>query len=259
MTDSEQIQRIAAYEAMLWEAEGLLKSETRSRQDMARLRALTAALEAYYTGGDWMRDFEAEEAGLLPRDLPRGVLSEDGIDNLLEAFGELAELEPEPPIGTRILVLGCSGAGKSVFARRLQEKTGLPLIHLDNVWWKPDRTHITRAEFDRQLAEIVGGDAWILDGNYSRTYEPRIRASDTVIFLDYCQETCMQGIMERVGEARPDMPWTEQTLDPELVELVLTFRSEARPKLLALLEQYPEKRLLTFQTRAQADAWLEAL
>ncbi|MBO4419073.1 MAG: adenylate kinase [Oscillospiraceae bacterium] len=162
-------------------------------------------------------------------------------------------------IGKRILVLGCSGAGKSVFARRLREKTGLPLIHLDNIWWKPDRTHISRVEFDRRLAEILAGESWILDGNYSRTYEPRIQACDTVIFLDYSEETCMRGITERVGEDRPDIPWTEQTLDPELVELVRTFRSDARPRLLALLAQYPEKRVVSFRSRDKAEAWLSEL
>ena len=162
-------------------------------------------------------------------------------------------------IGKRILVLGCSGAGKSVFARRLREKTGLPLIHLDNIWWKPDRTHISRAEFDRRLAEILAGESWILDGNYSRTYEPRIQACDTVIFLDYSEETCMRGITERVGEDRPDIPWTEQTLDQELVELVRTFRSDARPRLLALLAQYQEKRVVSFRSRAEAEAWLSEL
>ena len=89
MTDKEQICRIRSYEAMLREAEELLESETRSPAALDRLRALAKALEAYYTGGDWMRDFEADEAGLLPKDLPRGVLSEDGIYDLLEAVGEL--------------------------------------------------------------------------------------------------------------------------------------------------------------------------
>ena len=53
-------------------------------------------------------------------------------------------------IGDRILVLGCSGSGKSTFAKRLQVCTGLPLIHLDNIWWKPDRTHISREERDAE-------------------------------------------------------------------------------------------------------------
>ena len=68
-------------------------------------------------------------------------------------------------IGNKIIVLGCSGSGKSTFSRKLHEKTNLPLIHLDNIWWKPDRTHISRDEFDHKLVEILKSDKWIVDGD----------------------------------------------------------------------------------------------
>ena len=159
----------------------------------------------------------------------------------------------------RILVLGCSGSGKSTFAKKLAARTGLPLVHLDNIWWKADRTHISREEFDLRLAEVLQSEKWIVDGDYSRTYEPRIAACDTVIFLDLDEEECMAGITERVGKARTDIPWTEQEIDPELVEMVRSYRETNRPKLLALFEKYPEKRAIVFTSRAAADAWLEAL
>lgn len=57
----------------------------------------------------------------------------------------------------KIIVLGCSGSGKSTFSRKLQTLTGLPLIHLDNIWWKADRSHITREKFDRALEQILQG------------------------------------------------------------------------------------------------------
>lgn len=105
MTDNEQIQRIRHYEGLLREAEALLETAGRSADDYARLRELAGALETYYTGGDWMRDFEADEAGLLPRDLPRGVLSEDGIYDLLEAFGELETEKETVVLETERLIL----------------------------------------------------------------------------------------------------------------------------------------------------------
>ena len=162
-------------------------------------------------------------------------------------------------IGTKILVLGCPGSGKSTFARRLHERTGLPLIHLDRLFWLPDRTHISREAFDRRLTEMLCQPKWILDGDYNRTWEVRIRACDTVIFLDYDEALCLEGIAARVGQDRPDMPWTEQTLDPELVALVQGYRTQSRPVLLALLARYPEKRQWFFHTRVEADRWLSAL
>ena len=161
--------------------------------------------------------------------------------------------------GDRILVLGCPGSGKSTFSKKLHALTALPLIHLDAIWWNPDRSHISREEFDRKLDGILRGDKWIIDGDYSRTYETRFRSCDTVIFLDYSPETCMSGIRERVGQSRTDIPWTEQALDPELVAQVRAYAVENRPRILSLIEQYPEKKAFIFKTRAEADEWLKSL
>ncbi len=162
-------------------------------------------------------------------------------------------------IGDKILILGCPGSGKSTFARALAAKTGLPLVHLDNVWWRADGTHIPREEFDRALDGLLRGEQWIMDGDYSRTYEVRIRACDTIIFLDYPEAVCMAGIRARVGQKRPDIPWTESTLDPELVSLVQNYRRDNRPTVLALLQKYPDKQAIVFTDRAQADRWLAEL
>ena len=156
----------------------------------------------------------------------------------------------------RIAIIGSPGSGKSTFARKLQEKTGLPLFSLDNIWWKPDRTHITREAFDERLAALLKTDAWIIDGSYSRTFEPRIKACDTVILLDYDTDVCMQGIIDRVGKTRQDIPWTEQTLDPELVAIVKTYKERNNPVLSELFRRYADREILIFRTRDEADQWL---
>ncbi len=165
----------------------------------------------------------------------------------------------KPSIGNRIIVLGCPGSGKSTFARALAARTGLPLIHLDSVWWRADGSHISRDEFDRALAELLAGEKWIMDGDYSRTYEVRLRAADTVIFLDYPEDVCMAGIVGRVGEERPDIPWTESALDPELVAMVKNYARDNRPVLLDLLRRYADRQVLVFTDRTRADRWLSEL
>ena len=83
-----QRERIAHYEALLC---ALREAEAKPALAAAELPALRAAAEElarYYAGAEWKRDFADDEAGLLPRDLKRGVLSEDGIDSALDAFRE---------------------------------------------------------------------------------------------------------------------------------------------------------------------------
>lgn len=160
----------------------------------------------------------------------------------------------------KVLVIGCPGAGKSTFARRLRDATGLPLCYLDRLWHKPDRTHITREEFDRVLAEWLARPAWILDGDYSRTLPQRLEACDTVFFLDFPLEVCLAGVENRRGAQRPDMPWVEEELDAEFLQYILDFGQAQLPAIRAMLEPYRGRRqILTFRSRAGADAWLNAL
>ena len=88
---NEQTERIEKYEVLMRSAEELMSRENMAPYDYYRLRRLVRQLEAYYTSDDWKRDYADDEAGLLPADLKRGVLSQDGIYDLLESFGELTE------------------------------------------------------------------------------------------------------------------------------------------------------------------------
>lgn len=81
---NEQLKRIKRYEDIMQEAERLLKEDT--GDDADTLRDLIAMLEEYYLSDEWKQDFADDEAGLLPKDLKRGVLSEDGIYDLLEEY-----------------------------------------------------------------------------------------------------------------------------------------------------------------------------
>ena len=91
----------------------------------------------------------------------------------------------------RAIVIGCPGAGKSTFARKLRARTGLPLYYLDMLWHRPDRTNVSRQAFDAALSAILATDRWIIDGNYQRTLEMRLQACDAVFFLDYPLPLCL--------------------------------------------------------------------
>ena len=157
----------------------------------------------------------------------------------------------------KILVIGCPGSGKSTFARSLREKTGLPLYYLDQIWHRPDRTNVTREEFDAALARILARDCWIIDGNYKRTLESRLKACDTVFLFDLPAAACLEGAAARIGTKREDLPWVEEEFDPEFRQYILDFRGDQLPRIYELLEWYGSgKSLIIFHSREEADAWL---
>ena len=154
----------------------------------------------------------------------------------------------------KIIVIGCPGSGKTTFAEKLRDKTGLPLFYLDAIWHKPDRTHITREEYDSRLFEILALDSWIIDGNYSRTMERRLEACDTVFFFDLPTEVCLEGAISRLGKERYDLPWIDTELDPRLKAEIEGFPQKNRPAIYALLEKYKDqKTVVIFKSREEAD------
>ncbi len=160
----------------------------------------------------------------------------------------------------RIMIIGSPGAGKSTFARKLRDKTGLPLYYLDLLYHRPDRSTVAREEFDAALQEILNSDRWIIDGNYQRTLKMRMERCDTVFLLDYPRELCLSSAEERIGKKREDMPWVERTFDPEFRTWIEDFPTIALPKIYALLETYREqKQIFIFHSRAEADAYLHTL
>lgn len=157
----------------------------------------------------------------------------------------------------KVMIIGSPGAGKSTFARKLRDVTGLPLFYLDMLWHKPDQTTISKVEFDQKLQSIIENEQWIIDGNYLRTLEWRLAACDTVFLLDYPLEVCLSGVESRIGQAREDLPWQETVFDPEFKQWIIDFEKDQLPQIKALLDQYQEtKEIIVFKTRAESEKYL---
>lgn len=158
----------------------------------------------------------------------------------------------------RVLVIGCPGGGKSTFARRLRDVSGLPLHYLDLLWHRPDRTTVSRETFDAGLREIIRGDRWIIDGNYLRTLDLRLAACDGVFLLDLPVEECLAGVESRIGRKREDLPWVENEFDEEFRQWIVNFPREQLPRIYELLERYQEGReIVIFRSRDAAGEYLE--
>jgi adenylate kinase family enzyme len=156
----------------------------------------------------------------------------------------------------RIIVIGCPGSGKSTFARALHNKTGIPLYHLDMMYWNADKTTVEKRAFLERLSALLEREAWIIDGNYASTMEQRMAACDTVIFLDYPVEVCLDGIRARRGKPRSDMPWIEAEEDAEFTLFVKNYKEQQKPAVLELFKKYGDKDIIILESREQANKFL---
>lgn len=147
----------------------------------------------------------------------------------------------------RILVVGSSGAGKSSFSKRLQEKLHLELIHLDQYYWKPGWVKPEHSEWDDTVKSLLQKDSWIMDGNYRSTLHLRIPAADTIIFLDFPRWICFYRIYKRrfTLNREDEIVGCLEKVGWDLVRWVLwRYPEEAKKDMLTLLEKAKGKKLL---------------
>ena len=164
----------------------------------------------------------------------------------------------------RILVMGSSGSGKSTFARRLSDATGIPFVSLDALFWKPGWQPSEASTFESCVAETTRQPRWVMDGNYISQGAGNLRRqlADTVIWFDLPRRTCMAGILRRIvrsyGQVRPEMAeGCPEKIDLEFFRYVWTYRHRQRPKLLGYFEGLqPDQTFVCFTARAQADRYL---
>ena len=165
----------------------------------------------------------------------------------------------------RILILGCCGAGKSTFARALHKKSGLEVIHLDQLYWKPNWTETEPEEWAAIIENEVKKSTWIMDGNYGGTMDIRIATADTIIYLDYSTAKCLFRVCKRIikhhGKTRPDMTaGCPERFDLEFLHYVAVFNIVKRKGILRRMKAVEhEKQCITFSNDREATQFLESL
>ena len=164
----------------------------------------------------------------------------------------------------RIIIIGCGGAGKSTLARKLGEKTGLPVVHLDKLFWKPGWVEMERDAFDALLRRELAKDKWIMDGNFNRTMPERIARCDTIIYLDFNRVTCLLGVMKRIlmtyGTVRPDMgEGCPERIEFEFFKWVWNFNKNKREKYYKLLNEAEGVQTIVLKNRRMVRKYLKTI
>ncbi len=144
----------------------------------------------------------------------------------------------------RVAIIGCSGTGKSTLARRLHEKTGLSVIHLDREFWREGWVFDnSESNINRVIERFNEEDEWIVDGNYARTMDARFTRADTVFFFDYPTHICLWRVFWRVwrnkGNDRPDCAnGCPERFNWEFFLFVWSFRRKNRAELVNILQKF---------------------
>jgi adenylate kinase family enzyme len=164
----------------------------------------------------------------------------------------------------RIMIIGCGGSGKTTLARILAEKTGLPLYHLDKIYWTKNWEHRTEAEFDEIYFPLLEKHQWILDGNFNRTISQRLERCDTVIYLDYNRFACLWGWLKRVitnwGRSRTDMgEGCKEWFDPEFAMWIWNFNKNHRKRYYQMLQDSAGKKIIILKNRREMRKFLKQI
>ena len=160
----------------------------------------------------------------------------------------------------KVIVIGSPGAGKSVFSQKLSKITKIPLYHIDKFYHKEDGTHISKEELECKLREILKNNSWIIDGNYQRTLEMRVKECDTIFLLDFPTEVCLEGAKSRIGKKREDLPWVEEKLDENFEQCIINFTKEKLPQIYELLDKYKiGSNIIIFKSRTEAESYIKSM
>ena len=164
----------------------------------------------------------------------------------------------------RVLIIGSNGAGKSTFSFRLAEKTGLPVVHIDQLYWRGPWDVTPEAEFDRRVQAETQDLRWIIEGNNLRSLPRRLARADTVFWFEFPPPLCVLNIFRREwayrGRVRPDMP--DQCVsrwDMKFLRMVWDFNQKNHRKIAAMLQNAENIRVIHFTNYRQVERYLRTL
>lgn len=166
----------------------------------------------------------------------------------------------------KIMIIGvASGVGKSTFAKKVGEHLNIPVYHLDTLYWKPNWVETSIEEFRQKQEEIVLKKEWIIEGNYTGTFDIRIPHADTIIYLELPLLVCLYRVVKRRienhGKTRSDMTvGCPEKIDWPFIKFILTTYYPRRRKMAERFELYRrDKKVMVLKSKNEIKAFLEGM
>lgn len=165
----------------------------------------------------------------------------------------------------RVMIIGGSGSGKSTLARALGARLGVPVVHLDQLYFWPGWQPRPEDEFAQAVANAAEGEAWVIDGNYSRTRGPRLARADTLIWLDLPLWIRLPRVIWRIagsyGRVRVDMAaGCPERVDWPFLLWAAGWRNKLRAKAMATIDAAPSTVTIhILRSRAEVRRFLDSV
>ncbi|MBU2327480.1 MAG: AAA family ATPase [Alphaproteobacteria bacterium] len=174
------------------------------------------------------------------------------IESLIDAAAQLRQAQ-------RIMVIGCSGGGKSIFCRELAALLDLPNHSMDReVFWLPNWVERPRAEQRAIISDIVSADRWLLDGTNPSSFDIRLPRTDLVVWVRLPRWHCLLGVYRRaaryVGKHRPDMAdgCVERWPGREFLAYIWHFEHRFTPRIIQEIEKHgPDVPVITLKSHGE--------
>jgi adenylate kinase family enzyme len=162
----------------------------------------------------------------------------------------------------KIVVVGVSASGKSTFARKLSHTTGLPLVHMDTIWWNPGWVEVGEEEAAKQLGEITTQDSWIVEGYVPKLARALVfERADLIIYLDYPRWVAACRYLQRwwrhKNNPRPELPGSPETFS--FLFLKRIWKKQEAISLDRFLKVVDPARLVVLKKPSEATSLLTAL
>ena len=156
------------------------------------------------------------------------------------------------------MIFGRPGSGKSTFAQKLYNKTGIKLYHLDRYFYIKNWVERDTSEFLQIQQSIVQQDRWIIDGNSTKSLEMRYARADFVLYFNYPRWICLYRLCKRrffknptIQDRAADCP---EILRWKLVHYAWTFEQRVDSQIKTLQKQYPHVKFMEVQNHHQLKA-----
>ncbi|RDI45435.1 topology modulation protein [Falsibacillus pallidus] len=169
----------------------------------------------------------------------------------------------------KIMVVGISaGVGKSTFAKKIGDLLDIPVHHLDRHFWKPGWAQATFEEFRGAQEEILEHDRWIIEGNYTATYDMRAEQADTIIYLELPRYVCIYRVFKRffknIGRTRPDLgPDCKEKIDWPFLKFIWTTyyprKAQMQKRFTAFQSLGKDKTIVELKNKKEIADYLQSL